>query len=250
MDMGVTVVWIINWYPCCIGNHCKKDSVHFSSVAQSCATLCDPRDCRTPGFPVLHQLPDLAQTHVHRVVNAIHPSNSLSSPSPPAFNPPKHQGLFQCASSLHQVAKVLEFQLPHQSFQWILRTWLSDWTDWFPLGSTDLISLQSLEKGMANHFSTLSLRTPWTVWKGKKDSISSVWSLSHVQLFATPWITARQASLSITNSQSSPKLMRIKSVMPSNHLILCNPLLLLPPITPYSFIKAKNLIKEWMCYSL
>ena len=62
--------------------------------------------------------------------------------------------------------------------------------------------------------------------------VSSVQSLSHVRLFATPWITARQASLSITNSRSSPKLMCIKSVMPSSHLILCRPLLLLPPIPP------------------
>ena len=57
MDMGVTVVWIVYWYPCCIGNHCKKDSVHFSSVAQSCATLCDPMDCSIPGFPVHHSCP-------------------------------------------------------------------------------------------------------------------------------------------------------------------------------------------------
>ena len=71
------------------------------------------------------------------------------------------------------------------------------------------------------------------VWlKGKKWSISSVQSLSHVRLFATPWIAARQASLSITNSRSSLRLMSIESVMPSKHLILCRPLLLLPPIPP------------------
>ena len=63
-------------------------------------------------------------------------------------------------------------------------------------------------------------------------SVSSVQSLSHVQLFATPWIAAHQASLSITNSQSSPRLMSIESMMPSSHLILCRPLLLLPPIPP------------------
>ena len=63
-------------------------------------------------------------------------------------------------------------------------------------------------------------------------SFSSVQSLSHVHLFATPWIAAYQASLSITNSRSSPKLMSIESVMPSSHLILCRPLLLLPPVTP------------------
>ena len=70
-----------------------------------------------PGFPVLHQLPELAQTHVCRVSDVIQPSHPLSSPSPPAFNLSQHQGLFQGVSSLHQVAKVLEFQLQHHSFQ-------------------------------------------------------------------------------------------------------------------------------------
>ena len=74
-------------------------------------------DCSTPGVPVHHQLLDLAQTHVHRVTDAILPSHPLSSPSPPAFNLSQHQGLFKLVSSSHQVAKVLEFQLKHQSFQ-------------------------------------------------------------------------------------------------------------------------------------
>ena len=79
---------------------------------------------------------------------------------------------------------------------------------------------------------------------------SSVQSLSHVQLFATPWITARQASLSITNSWSLPKLMSIKSVMPSSHLILCHPLLLLPPILPgiRIFSKESTLRMRWPKY--
>ena len=68
-------------------------SVQFSSVAQLCPTLCDPRDGSTPGFPVHHQLPELAQTHVHRVGDAIQPSHPLSPPSPPAFNLSQHQGL-------------------------------------------------------------------------------------------------------------------------------------------------------------
>ena len=84
--------------------------------------LCDPMDCSRPCFPVHHQLPELAQTHVHRVGDAIQPSHPLSSPSPPTFNLSQHQGLYQWVSSLHQVAKVLEFQLQHQSFQWIFRT--------------------------------------------------------------------------------------------------------------------------------
>ena len=69
--------------------------VQFSSVAQSCLTLCDPMDCSTPGLPVHHQLPELAQTHVHRVSDAIQPSHPLSSPSPPTFNLFQHQGLFK-----------------------------------------------------------------------------------------------------------------------------------------------------------
>ena len=96
--------------------------VQFSSVAQSCLTLCDPMDCSTPGFPVHHQLPELAQTHVHWVGDAIQPSHPLSSPSPPAFNLSQLQGLLQRVSSSHQVAKVLELQLQHQSFKRTFRT--------------------------------------------------------------------------------------------------------------------------------
>jgi len=88
------------------------------SVTQSCPTLCDPMKCSTPGLPVHHQLPESTQTHVHWVVDAMQPSHPLSSPSPPALNLSQHQGLFKWVSSSHQVAKVLEFQLQHQSFQW------------------------------------------------------------------------------------------------------------------------------------
>ena len=94
----------------------------FSSVAKPWPTLCDPMDHSMPGLPVHHQLPELAQTHVHRAGDAIQTSHSLSSPSPPAFNLSQHQGLFKLVSSLHQVAKGLEFQLQHQSYQWALRT--------------------------------------------------------------------------------------------------------------------------------
>ena len=106
--------------------HFQKDMTNkvsqFSSIAQSCPTLCDPMDCNTPGFPVHHQLPELAQTHVHRVGDALQPSYPLSSPSLPAFNLYQHQDFSKWVSSLHQVAEVLEFQLQHQSFQWIFRT--------------------------------------------------------------------------------------------------------------------------------
>ena len=93
-----------------------------SSVTQSCATLCNPINCRTPGLPVHLQLLEFTQTHVHRVGDAIQPSHPLSSPFPPAPNPSQHQSLFQWANTSHEVAKVLEFQLEHQSFQWTPRT--------------------------------------------------------------------------------------------------------------------------------
>ena len=98
---------------------CRSESVQFSSVAQSCLTLCDPMDGSAPGFPVHHQLPELTQTHAHWVGDAIQPSHPLSSPSPPAFDLSQHQGLFQWVSSLNPVAKAVELQ--HQSFQWIFK---------------------------------------------------------------------------------------------------------------------------------
>ena len=97
-------------------------SVQFSSVAQSCLTLCDPMGHSTPGLPVHHQLLEPTQTHVHWVGDAIQPSRPLSSPSLPALNLSQHQGLFKWVSSSHHMAKVLEFQLQHQSFQWMPRT--------------------------------------------------------------------------------------------------------------------------------
>ena len=95
--------------------------VQFSSVAQSSPTLCDPMNHNTPGLPVHHQLLEFTQTHVHWVGDAIQPSHPLSTPSP-ALNLSQHQGLFKCVSPSYQVAKLLEFQLQHQSFQWTPRT--------------------------------------------------------------------------------------------------------------------------------
>ena len=96
--------------------------VQFSSINQSCPTLFDPMDRSTPGLPVHHQLPESNQTHVHWVSDAIQPSHLLLSPSPPTFNLSQHQGLFKWVHSSHHMAKVLELQLQHQSFQWIFRT--------------------------------------------------------------------------------------------------------------------------------
>ena len=125
-----------------------KNIFLFSSVTQSCPTFCDPMDCRTPGLPVHHQLPEFTQTHVHWVGDAIQPSHPLSSPSPPTFNHSQHQGLFQWVSSFPQVAKVLEFQFQPQSPMNI--------QDWFPSGWTGWISLQS--KGLSRVFSNTTVQ--------------------------------------------------------------------------------------------
>ena len=96
--------------------------IQFSPVAQSCPTLCDSKNRSTPGFPVHLQLLEFTQTHVHWISDANQPSHLLSSTSPPALNLAQHQGLFKWVRSSHQVAKVLELQLQHQSFQWTPRT--------------------------------------------------------------------------------------------------------------------------------
>ena len=110
--LTTSTTWEVLLYRCCC-----------CSVAQLYPTLCHPTDCSTPGFHVLHHLPEFVQTHVHWVGDAIQPSHLLSSPSPPAFNLSQNQGLFQWVSSLHQMAKVLELQLQYQSFQWIFRVY-------------------------------------------------------------------------------------------------------------------------------
>ena len=92
-------------------------TVQFSSVAQSCPTLCNPMDYSTPGLPVHHWTLEFTQTHLHWVGDAIQPSHPLLTTSPPVFNLSQAQGLFKWVSCSHQVAKVLEFQLQHQSFQ-------------------------------------------------------------------------------------------------------------------------------------
>ena len=100
----------------------RPSILQLSSVAQLCLTLCDTMDCSTPCLPVHHQLPELTQTHDHRVSDAIQPSHPLPSPSPPALNLSQHQGFFKWLSSSPHVAKVLEFQLQHQNFQKTPRT--------------------------------------------------------------------------------------------------------------------------------
>ena len=111
------------WFHIGISSQDRDPALLLSSSVQSLSRveLCHPTDCSTPGLPVHHQLLELVQTHVHAVSDAIQPSHPLSSPSPPALNFSQHQGLFQWISSSHQVAKVFECQLQHQSFQWIFR---------------------------------------------------------------------------------------------------------------------------------
>ena len=123
-------------------------SVQFSSVAQSCLIPCGPMDCSTPGLPLHHQLLGLTQTHVHWVDNAIQLSHPLSSPSPPALNLSQHQGLFKWVTSLHQVAKVLEFHLQPQFFQWTTRT------DPFRMDWLDLLAVQGTLKNLLQHHSS------------------------------------------------------------------------------------------------
>ena len=121
----------LSWFICVLILKWYFHHLQFSSAAQSCLIHCDPMDCSMPGFPAHHQLLELTQIHVRRVGDAIQPSHPLSSLSPSAFNLSQHQGLFQWVHSLHQVAKVLEFQLQHQSFHEYsgLISFRIDWLD-------------------------------------------------------------------------------------------------------------------------
>ena len=135
-----------------------------SSVAKSCSALCDPMDCSTPGFLVLHHLLELAKTHVHLFGGTIQPSHPLSSSFPPAFSLSKHQGLFQWVSFSHQVVKIFFSFSSSPS---------NEHSRLFPLGLTGWISLQS--KGLSRVFSST------TVWKHQFfDGRSSLWSCSHI----------------------------------------------------------------------
>ena len=119
-----------------------------SSVAQSFPTFCDPMNCSTPGLPVHYQLLEFTQTHVHQVGDAIQSSHPLSSPSPPDPNPSQHQGLFKWVSSLHEVAKVLEFQLsisPSNEHPGLIS---------FRIDRLDLLAVQGTLKSLLQHHSS------------------------------------------------------------------------------------------------
>ena len=111
------------------------------SLAQFCTTFCNPKDCSTPGFPVHHQLPELAKTHVHWVSDAIQPSHPLLSPSPPTFNHSQHQGLFQWNQFFTSGSQSIGASASHSLL-------LINIQDWFPLWWTSWISLQS--KGLSS----------------------------------------------------------------------------------------------------
>ena len=162
------------------------------SVTLSCLTL-QPHGLQHARLPVHHQLLELAQTHVHGVHDAIQPSHPLSSPSPPAFNLYQHQGLFQWVSCSHQLAKVLEFQLQHQSFQWIVRTdFLWDWLVLSPCSPRDSQESSPTPQFKTNHFSVLiflygptllQITTGKTISLTRRTFVGKVMSLIFNKLF-------------------------------------------------------------------
>ena len=128
----------------------KADNIfiQFSSVAQLYLTLCDPMNCSRPGLPVHHQLLESTQTHDHQVGDGIQPFHPLSSPFPPALNLSQQHGLFKWISSMHQVAKVLEYQLQNQSYHEHpgLISFRMDWLD--------LLAVQGTLKSLLQHHSS------------------------------------------------------------------------------------------------
>ena len=142
------------------------NNIQFSSVTQSCPTLCDPMDCSTLGFPVHNQLPELAQTHVHQVSDAIQPSHPLSTPSPPAFNLSQHQGLFQ--------KSVLRIRWPKY---WSFSLGISCSNEYsglvsFRMDGLDLLAVQGTLRSLLQHH-------------GAKASIlrrSALWSNFHIHM--------------------------------------------------------------------
>ena len=152
---------------------CKFNiSVWLSSVTQLCPTVCNPMNRSMPGLPVHHQLLEPTQTHVHWVSDATELSHPLLSPSPPALNLSQCQGLFKWVSSSHQVAKVLEFQLQHQSFQRTPRTYLlQDWLVWSPCSPRDsqesspTPQFKSIDSSVLNFLYSTTLISIQGYWK-------------------------------------------------------------------------------------
>ena len=147
-DLGDISIMLKNAKPRMSSFHCIYLSFQFSSVAQSCPTLCNPMNHSMPGLPVHHQLWESTQTHVHWVSDAIQPSHPLSSPSPPALNLSQHQGLFQSqlfASGGQSIGVSASTSVLPMNTQ-----------DSSPLGWTGWISLQS--KGLSRVFSNTTVQ--------------------------------------------------------------------------------------------
>ena len=143
-------------------------------------------DCSRPGFPVHHHLPELTQTHVHRVSDAIQPSHPLLSPSLPPFSISQDQSLFQWVSSLHQLAKVVEFWLQHQSFQRTVRTdFLSDWLVVSPYSPRD-----SQESSPTLQFKSINSPALSFLYSPTLTSIHDYWKNHSFDLYYFPYITS------------------------------------------------------------
>ena len=142
------ILWLMIW------RLCSQDGIYihiqFSPVAQLCLTLCESMDCRTPGLPVHHQLPEFTQTYLHWVGDATQPSHPLSSPSPPALNLSQHQGLLN--------ESALRIRWPKYGVSVSTTVLPMNTQDWSPLGWTGWISLQS--KGLSRVFSNTTVQKP------------------------------------------------------------------------------------------
>ena len=171
-----------------------------------------PMDCSIPGCPVHHQLLELTHIHAHRVGEAIQPSYPLFSPSPPVFHLSQHQGLFKWVSYLHQVTKVLEFRLQHQSFQWMFRT------DSFSQDWLDLLAVQGTLKSLIQHHSS-------------KASILWCWAFFIVQL--SHLYTTSGKTIALTRWTFVGKVMSLLFNM------LCRLVIAFPP-------RSKRLLISWL----
>ena len=161
-------------------------------------------NCSTPGLPVHHQLLESTQTHVHWVGDAIQPSCPLLSVSPPALNLSQHQGLCKWVSSSHQVAKVLEFQLQHQSFQWNTQDWSPlGWTGWIPLQSKGL-SIQMAKNSLMRSCSRLLLISKMHI-KTTRFHYISIWMAEIKKTDGTKWWGEIAATKTLINCEDKWK---------------------------------------------
>ena len=217
-------------------------SVQFSSVAQSCPTLCDPMNHSTPGLPVHHQLLEFTQTHVHQVSDAIQPSDPLSSPSPPAPNPSQHQSLFQWVNSSHEVAKSLELHfsiIPSKEHPGLI-SFRMDWLDLLAVQGTlkSLLQPHSSKASilrysafftvqLSHRLNQVDLMEVWTIdiriwmeWWLMMEVLWVIYFFLQVWDFMVFWLTLQMATFS--DDTSSSQFMRM--VPNSNRCISCKEL--------------------------